>query len=139
VGLWQAGVFPGFTTLEEHGAPSWFELHARDYLAAVDFYTSVFGLEAQIIAESEEFRYTTLLSAGGVELAGIMDASASLNDDADAFWLTYWEVDDVDASAARVPELGGAVIAPPADSPYGRIAEITDTSGTRFRLRTKNL
>ena len=33
-GAWQPGTFPGFTVLGEHGAPSWFELHTRDYAAA---------------------------------------------------------------------------------------------------------
>jgi predicted enzyme related to lactoylglutathione lyase len=138
LGLWQAGTFPGFTTLDEHGAPSWFELHARDYRAAVDFYSSVFDLGVQVIADADEFRYATLIGAGGEELAGIMDASAMLADGAGASWLIYWEVDDVDASVVQVSELGGGVIAPPADSPYGRIAEVADTAGARFRLRTKN-
>ena len=34
IGLWQAGTWPGFTVVEEHGAPSWFELHTRDYAGA---------------------------------------------------------------------------------------------------------
>ena len=32
----------GFTVLNEHGAPSWFELHTRDHAAACAFYRSVF-------------------------------------------------------------------------------------------------
>ena len=34
LGAWQPGTFPGFTVLGEHGAPSWFELHTRDYAGA---------------------------------------------------------------------------------------------------------
>ena len=138
VGLWQAGTFPGFTTLEEHGAPSWFELHAADYDAAVAFYTSVFGLEVEVIADSDEFRYSTLTGAGGVQLAGIADASSWPSAANGSTWLVYWEVDDVDAAAAKVAALGGTVLEAPGDSPYGRIASVADPLGTVFRLRTQN-
>ncbi len=43
LGAWQAGTFQGFTVLNEHGAPSWFELHTRDYPAAVAFYRVPLG------------------------------------------------------------------------------------------------
>ncbi len=38
LGAWQAGTFPGFTVLNEHGAPSWFELQTRDFKGAVEIY-----------------------------------------------------------------------------------------------------
>jgi predicted enzyme related to lactoylglutathione lyase len=137
VGLWQPGTFPGFTTLEEHGAPSWFELHARDYAAAVTFYSSVFEMKAKVISDSDEFRYTTLLASGDVEVAGIVDANATLPEHVRASWMTYWEVDDVDRSAALVQSLGGSLSAGPSDSPYGRIADVADPTGARFKLRSR--
>jgi predicted enzyme related to lactoylglutathione lyase len=136
LGVWQAGTFPGFTVLEEHGAPSWFELCTREYPDAVAFYSSVFPLEAAVIADSPEFRYTTLKAADGSEAAGIMDGAGFLPDGVPSHWTTYWEVDDVDASASLVVSLGGSVPAEPADSPYGRMATVTDPAGARFRLRT---
>jgi predicted enzyme related to lactoylglutathione lyase len=42
----------------------------------------------------------------------------------------------VDASVAHVESLGGAVIAPAEDTPYGRIATVADPMGAQFRLRT---
>jgi len=119
--------FPGFQVLEEHGAPSWFELYARDYAAAVSFYQTVFRLEARSVADGDEFRYTTLRAEGSdVELAGIMDARTFLGEGVPSHWTTYWEVDDVDASVAKVRTLGGSVITDAADSPYGRIAAVAD-------------
>ena len=53
LGAWEAGTFPGFTVLGEHGAPSWFELHTRDHPAAADFYRSVFGWEATVVGDTE--------------------------------------------------------------------------------------
>jgi hypothetical protein len=137
LGAWQAGAFPGFQVLEEHGAPSWFELYARDYAAAVSFYQAVFRLDARSVADGDEFRYTTLHAEGSdVELAGIMDAGTFLGEGVPSHWTTYWEVDDVDTSVAKVRALGGSVITDAADSPYGRIADVADPAGAQFRLRT---
>ena len=65
LGAWQAGTFPGFTVLAEHGAPSWFELSTREYATAVAFYQSVFHWEPAVVGDSPEFRYTTLQDAAG--------------------------------------------------------------------------
>ena len=137
LGAWQPGTFPGFTILDEHGAPSWFELFTRDHAAAVAFYRTVFGLEPNTIGDNDEFRYTTLREAGTeLELAGIMDAGAFLPDGVPAHWSVYWEVDDVDRAVGRVGALGGSVGAEPADTPYGRLATVADPSGAQFKLRT---
>ena len=76
VGAWQAGTFPGFTVLNEHGAPSWFELHTRDHAGSVNFYRTVFGWETNVEGDTDEFRYTTLRDPEGEGvLAGIMDGA----------------------------------------------------------------
>ncbi len=137
IGIWQADTFPGFTVLAEHGAPSWFELYTRDHASAVSFYHSVFDLEMTVIGDTAEFRYTTLNDhSGELELAGIMEAAGWLPEGVPAHWMTYWEVDDVDSSAALVATLGGSVLAEPTDTPYGRMATVTDPAGAQFKLRT---
>ncbi len=101
------------------------------------FYRTVFGLDATVVGDGDDFRYSTLNEPGGTrELAGIMDATAFLPEGVPAHWSTYWEVDDVDASVAMVVTLGGSVVAPPTDSPYGRMATVTDPAGASFKLRT---
>ena len=65
-----------------------------------------------------------------------MDASSFLPDGVGARWAVYWEVADARAAAARVPELGGSIVDDAQDTPYGRIATVTDPTGTEFRLRT---
>jgi predicted enzyme related to lactoylglutathione lyase len=122
--------------LGEHGAPSWFELHTRDHPSAVAFYRSVFGWDTKEIADSDEFRYTTMLDPDtGTELAGILDATAILPEGAPSRWTIYWEVDDADAVITKVKALGGSVVAGPEDTAYGRIATVTDPAGAEFRLR----
>ena len=139
VGVWQALNFPGFTVLNENGAPSWFELHTRDYAAAVDFYRTVFHWETDTVGDTDDFRYTTMRDpGGGGELAGIMDASAFLPQDEIPYWSVYWEVDDTDGSVAKLKALGGSVVLEAEDTPYGRIATVKDPAGAQFRLRTPN-
>jgi predicted enzyme related to lactoylglutathione lyase len=137
LGAWEPGTFSGFTVLCEHGAPSWFELYTREYAAAVDFYRSVFGWDTNVVGDTDQFRYTTMRGPGGEgELAGIMDGSAFLPAEVAAHWSIYWEVDDVDAAVDKVMSLGGSVVMKAEDTPYGRIASVTDTAGALFKLRT---
>jgi predicted enzyme related to lactoylglutathione lyase len=137
LGAWQAGSFPGFTVLGEHGAPSWFELHTRDHATAVDFYSSVFHWKTNMVGDSDEFRYTTMLNPDGEgELAGIMDASSFLPDGVPAHWSIYWEVDDIKATTKKVSDLGGSVVMDVEDTPDGRLATVTDPAGAQFKLRT---
>lgn len=134
-GIWEPGTFPGFTVLDEPGAPSWFELHTAAYGAALDFYRAVFDWRTEVMSDTDEFRYSTVVDADGTQLAGVMDAPW-LTDGAVGTWTTYWETADVDATAADVARLGGTVVDGPADTPYGRMATVTDPNGAEFRLRT---
>lgn len=133
IGLWQPGVFPGFGVLAEPGAPAWFELFTRDYDAALAFYRDVFGWDLHTVGDSPEFRYSTL---GGPEeqQAGMMDASAWLPEGVPAHWSVYFATDDTDASLARTAELGGSVVVPAEDTPYGRLATAADATGSIFKL-----
>jgi uncharacterized protein len=136
VGAWQAGTFPGYTVVGEHGSPSWSELWTSDHGAAVDFYRTVFRWDANAVGDTDEFRYTTMRDPDGDgELAGIMDASSFLPEGVGSHWSIYWEVDDADAALARVTSLGGSVVAAVEDTPYGRLATAADPSGASFRMR----
>jgi uncharacterized protein len=135
-GMWEPKEFQGFTTLEEPGAPSWFELMTRDYAGALSFYPTVYRWETNVEGDSDEFRYTTVQNADGEGVvAGIMDASGFLPEGMPSNWKVYWEVDDVDASIGKVTELGGSVLMPAQDTPYGRLAQVTDPAGAAFNLR----
>jgi predicted enzyme related to lactoylglutathione lyase len=138
LGAWQPGTFPGFTTLGEHGTPSWSELWTRDHAKSVEFYESVFGWETIAAGDTEDFRYTMLKNADGDgELAGIMDAAKFLPEGVPDNWSIYWEVDDAVATVAKVKELGGAVVADAEATPYGTMATVADPTGSVFKLRTQ--
>jgi len=137
LGIWQRGTFPGFTVLGEHGAPSWFELQTRDYATAVAFYRSVFHVSTSELSDPEAPRYTTLRDrVDGQDLAGIVDAARVLPAGAPSTWTIYWQIDDIDASFATAKALGGRVVADAEDTPYGRVATVTDPAGAQFKLHT---
>ncbi len=137
VGAWQPGTFPGFTVLNEPGAPGWFEDFTREHAKAVTFYQSVFGWETDTVSDTDEFRYATMRNPGGEgELAGIMDAAGFLPDGVPSHWSVYWEVDNVDGTVANVIRLGGSVVMEAGDTPYGRLATVADPAGAQFKLRT---
>jgi uncharacterized protein len=89
--------------------------------------------DTHVAGDAPEFRYTTL-GEGDAQLAGIMDASAFLPEGVPAHWSIYFGVDDTDAALARIVELGGSVIVPAEDTPYGRLAQAADPTGARFKL-----
>ncbi len=128
IGAWQPNRQKGFELTGEAGAPAWFELHTGAYDQAVAFYREVFGWDAHVMSDTDDFRYTTLGEGEGA-LAGIMDDSGEPSG-----WNVYFSVEDVDAALGRVEKLGGKVLAPAEDTPYGRLARAADPTGTAFRL-----
>jgi predicted enzyme related to lactoylglutathione lyase len=133
IGVWQAGLHRGFGVTGEHGAPSWFELHTRDYAKALTFYRSVFEWQTDTVSDTPEFRYT-VQTRGGEQLAGVMDSAGFLPDGVPANWAVYFGVDDTDAALARIVSLGGSVVLPAEDTPYGRLAGAADPNGAQFKL-----
>jgi predicted enzyme related to lactoylglutathione lyase len=137
VGIWEPGTHQGFGVMTEAGAPSWFELFTRDHAAAVSFYRNVFRWDTETMGDTDEFRYTTL-KRGDDMLAGIMDATAFLPEGVPAHWSVYFGSDDTDATLARTVELGGSIVVPAEDTPYGRLATAADPTGAIFKLVAPN-
>jgi predicted enzyme related to lactoylglutathione lyase len=136
-GVWQPGLHKGFGIYGEPGTPSWFELHTRDYQRSLDFYQDVFRWETETVSDTPEFRYT-LQKHGDDQLAGIMDASSFLPEGVPAHWSVYFGVDDADAALTKIVELGGAIVQPAEDTPYGRLATAADSTGAQFKLVAAN-
>ena len=133
IGMWEPKIHRGFGRYGEPGTPGWFDMQTRDYDTCVSFYRDVFAWTTNTLSDTPEFRYTTL-RVGDEELAGIMDAATFLPDGVPAHWTIVFAVADTDASLAQVVTLGGAVVVPAADSPYGRLATVSDPTGATFSL-----
>lgn len=135
VGLWQPGSHRGFGVVGEPGTPSWWELLTRDYAGALAFYRDVFGWRTQALGDTDDFRYTVELDADGEgQLAGIMDAAGWLPAEVPPHWGVYIGVADTDETVARMTALGGSVMQPATDTPFGRVAHVTDPMGANIRL-----
>jgi uncharacterized protein len=137
IGVWQPDQHQGFAAYGDPGTPSWFELMTPDYERTLAFYREVFGWETQVMSDTAEFRYTVLV-LGEEQLAGVMDASVGLPDGTPMGWGVYFGVDDTEAAVARTVALGGNVVRPAEDTPYGRLATVTDVNGARFLLVAAN-
>jgi hypothetical protein len=133
VGIWQPGEHKGFGTYDEPGTPGWFELHTRAYDATVAFYRDVFHWDAHTMSDTPEFRYTTYGENEGA-LAGIMDATNFGPPAETPGWSVYFRVENADSALARTVELGGKVVLPAEDTPYGRLAVASDVTGAGFKL-----
>jgi predicted enzyme related to lactoylglutathione lyase len=134
VGVWQARAFPGVTAFDQPGAPVWFQLVTSDYAGSVAFYQDVFGWQTRVQSDTPEFR-DTVQTADGEDFAGIVAAAdGDLAAGEAGRWEVFFRVADTGATLARVVELGGTVLREPADTPFGRLAEAADPTGTRFSL-----
>jgi predicted enzyme related to lactoylglutathione lyase len=138
IGTWQPGTHKGFGIHAETNAPSWFELHTKDHAKAVEFYKTVFGWNTNAVGDTDDFRYTTAMD-GELMLAGVMDASAFLPEEVPSHWSVYFGADDADVTIAKLVELGGSVLEPAQDTPYGRLATVADPMGARFKLVSPKL
>lgn len=133
IGIWEPGTHRGFGRTQEPGAPCWFELHTRDFAAAVRFYEAAFAWPVAIQGDTDDFRYATH-GEGEAQRAGIMDASAFLPEGVPSHWSVYFGTADADASIALATKLGATVVQPAEDTPYGRLASLTDPTGALFKL-----
>ncbi|WP_068155158.1 VOC family protein [Rhodococcus phenolicus] len=133
IGVWQADQHHGFGFDSEPGAPVWFETMSQNYAGSLAFYREVFGWDCQPMSDSGDFRYSTG-KIGGEDIAGIMDASVFLPEGVPSFWQVYIGVEDADAASTLVTKLGGTVERAAEDTPFGRMATITDPLGARLLI-----
>ena len=131
-GVWEARAHTGTQLANEPGSLIWNENLSRHYDANQAFYAAIFGYEFGDIG-AEGMRYTTL-DLDGRTVGGIGEIGTDQPADVPASWRTYFGVADTDAAVAKVTELGGGVIVPAWDSPYGRMAIVSDDQGAVFAL-----
>ena len=117
-----------------HGTFCWTELATTNSVAAKSFYSQLLGWEMKS-CEMDGVEYSEIIAAGR-PVGGIHQMGAEFGG-APSHWMAYVAVDDVDASARRVEELGGKVCVPPNDIPgVGRFCVINDPTGATLSLIT---
>lgn len=134
-GLWEAKAHTGAELVNEPGAMSWNELMTDDVDAAKEFYAQTFGWGYDSTEMPGGMTYHTL-KVGDNMAGGLMAKTPDMGDKANV-WGTYFGVEDVDAAAATVEQLGGKVIQPPFDvEGVGRMAVVADPQGAVFSIWT---
>jgi uncharacterized protein len=129
VSVWQAKAHIGAELVNQPGTFTWCELASADLDAARTFYLAVFGwgLDAQASSET-----SAIFTVGGEIVCGAHAAG----DGEFPAWSVWFSVEDCDASAAKVTELGGSVIVAPSDMDFGRGAVVADPHGAVFGIGT---
>ncbi|MGN6243137.1 MAG: VOC family protein [Motilibacteraceae bacterium] len=129
-GVWQAGEHIGAGVVNESGAFTWDDLRSPDPASARSFYGGLFG-----------YRFGDVPGAGGdYQVFVLPDEQAPLGgmgglvgpEGTPPHWVVYFGVADAVAAALAAEAAGGAVVMPPFETPFGRMAGLRDPDGALF-------
>ena len=131
IGFWQPGTHKGYGRVAEVGAPCWHELHTRDYAAALGFYRA----RARVGDQGDRRHRRVPLHPGDGRRRAVRRGAWTrrpwLPEGVPSHWTGLLRRGrrrrrvrrSCRSSAARCVEA-------PMDTPYGRIATVTDPTGT---------
>ncbi|HEX8246779.1 MAG TPA: VOC family protein [Pyrinomonadaceae bacterium] len=125
-------------TMPKHGEVCWTEIATNNLEACKGFYSELFGwkIEQSNAFSSDEMQYLEIGTDEGCKTGGMYQMGKEYGD-APPHWMSYVAVDDVDAAASKVWELGGKVCVPPTDIPnVGRFCVVNDPTGATFSMIT---
>ncbi|MDX6555997.1 MAG: uncharacterized protein QOD86_2192 [Miltoncostaeaceae bacterium] len=158
-GVWQAGEHRGAGLVNETGAWVGTDFRTRDADVAAAFYGAVFGWEVDEVDATAGYANVRMPGYGAHlteldptlpdrlkeygapdDFADVVGWMAPIGNGEAAETPSHWgitfAVEDVDASAAKVPELGGTVLVPPMDAPWVRMAVVADPDGAPLTIAT---
>ena len=115
-----------------HGAVTWVDLSTPNISGAEAFYSELLAWDEVEKSDTPTGVYH-IGKVGDHQVGGMMEQGPELAG-MPATWTTFFYTDDIDATVARVPELGGTVATPPFEIPDARIAVIADPTGGMFGL-----
>jgi predicted enzyme related to lactoylglutathione lyase len=133
IGIWQLGEHRGAQLVNEPGAWAMSLLTTPDPDAANAFYAAVFGWETEDFGGATMYRRPGYVG-GEPQQPVPRDVVAAMIPGETASWRPDFWVPDADAAAAAAEELGGRVLAPPADGGAGRSAVLADPDGAVFSI-----
>ena len=121
---------------KRHGVFSLHELLTTDLTSAKEFYGELLGWTFTETTNINGNPYIVIHNEGEF-IGGMMQKEEFVPDDVPSLWDPYIAVDNVEASAKRVEELGGKIVLPPTDIPkLGRFCVIKDPQGASLNLIT---
>jgi uncharacterized protein len=130
-GVWQAAGTIGAEIYNEPGGLAWTDARLTDPDAGRVFYAAVFGYRYRGLQGAPD-DYTTV-HLGEPPLGG-MGGMMGAPEGTPAHWVAYFAVADADAAVAAATAGGGSVLGGPDDTPFGRMAFLTDPDGAVFAI-----
>ena len=127
---WEPKAHHGASVWNEYGASCWFELSTNNVDVAGGFWAKLFGWTAKP-SEIPGMNYTQFFK--GDKAVGGMTATA--NATVKPYWLSYFAVENCDATCAKAKTLGATVVQPAHNIPtVGRFAVFADPQGATFAV-----
>ncbi len=115
------------------GAFCWNELGTSNLESAKSFYTQLLGWKLKD-SHTTGMVYHEITLDGERGIGGMFQMTSEFGD-MPSHWTAYVAVEDVDAKAKQVKELGGTIRVPPTDIPnVGRFCVINDPTGATLSL-----
>ena len=108
------------------GQPVHFEIPADDTARGREFWGTLFGWRFEAFPGPFEYHMTRISEQSGAAITDMEPGKRGIR--------TYFDVDDINAGAARVTELGGESGEPLPVPNMGWFAICTDTEGNEFGL-----
>ena len=129
---WQPKDHAGIGIAGVPGSLCWADLSTPDVAAAQAFYTGLFGWK---ISAGEHDTSGYLHIQNGEAYIGGIPPAEHRNPKAPPHWLVYFQVADVDATAAQAKELGARIWLPPTSMEnVGRFSVMADPQGAALAI-----
>ena len=117
----------------QYGELCWNELMTTDAKRAKEFYSSLFGWEAQD-HDVGSMTYT-MLKKGDKEIGGLLQIPQDKQKQVPPHWLSYVSVENTEIMLKKAQTLGATVIAPVTPvGDFGQFAIIQDPTGAHIAL-----
>jgi uncharacterized protein len=126
--IWEPKANIGAALVNAPGAICWNELGTRDPEASAAFYGDLFGWKAQPFEGMDDY---LVIMNGERSNGGIRTID---DPDEPPYWAVIFATDDIDASLAKVEELGGTKHMGPTDIGIAKIGVVQDPQGAWFVL-----
>lgn len=132
ISVWQPRQHKGAGIVSEPGTYTWSELLTTEPEDEADFYSAVFGWEAEL--QPDEPHGYRVWKLGSLPVGGMMPKPVNIPAEMPSHWMVYFTVENADEALDKIGELGGGIQWGPADIPQGRFGVASDPAGAVFSI-----
>jgi predicted enzyme related to lactoylglutathione lyase len=136
-GAFEHDQFRGAQVVNAPGALTMNQLNTRDLEAATRFYYGVFGWDFEPIEQEGTVVYGAFKLDGRL-IAGALPMGDEFPAEVPPNWVAYFGAEDLEATAAKTRERGGAQLMGPTSVPEGRFVVLADPNGAVFCILDGN-